>query len=68
MDVRSLMRPGSCAQTSKSFFITGYAENAVIGNGHLEKGMHVLAKPFEVGVLRKNSRSDRELIGGAFTR
>jgi signal transduction histidine kinase len=29
-------------------FITGYAENALVGNGHLEKGMHVLAKPFEV--------------------
>jgi len=29
-------------------FITGYAENALMGNGHLEKGMHVLAKPFEV--------------------
>jgi signal transduction histidine kinase len=29
-------------------FITGYAENALMGNSHLEKGMHVLAKPFEV--------------------
>ena len=29
-------------------FITGYAENALMGNGHLEKGMHVLAKPFQV--------------------
>jgi signal transduction histidine kinase len=29
-------------------FITGYAENALMGNGNLEKGMHVLAKPFEV--------------------
>ena len=29
-------------------FITGYAENALMGHGHLEKGMHVLAKPFEV--------------------
>jgi PAS domain S-box-containing protein len=27
-------------------FITGYAENAVVGNGHLEPGMAVLAKPF----------------------
>jgi signal transduction histidine kinase/CheY-like chemotaxis protein len=32
----------------KVLFITGYAENALMGNGHLEKGMHVLAKPFEV--------------------
>ena len=29
-------------------FITGYAENAVIGNGHLEPGMRVLTKPFVV--------------------
>jgi len=29
-------------------FITGYAENALMGHGHLEKEMHVLAKPFEV--------------------
>ncbi len=27
-------------------FITGYAENAVIGNGHLEPGMQVMTKPF----------------------
>ena len=27
-------------------FITGYAENAVVGNGHLEPGMQVLTKPF----------------------
>ena len=29
-------------------FITGYAENSVIGNGHVEPGMRVLAKPFEM--------------------
>jgi len=27
-------------------FITGYAENAVVGNGYLEPGMQVLTKPF----------------------
>lgn len=27
-------------------FITGYAENAIIGNGHLDPGMWVLTKPF----------------------
>jgi CheY-like chemotaxis protein len=32
-------------------FITGYAENAAIGNGHLEPGMHVLTKPFAMEVL-----------------
>jgi signal transduction histidine kinase len=37
-------------------FITGYAENALMGNGHLEKGMHVLAKPFEVDRLATKIR------------
>ncbi|WP_244876899.1 ATP-binding protein [Acidocella facilis] len=32
-------------------FITGYAENAIIGNGHLEPGMHVLTKPFALETL-----------------
>ena len=32
----------------KVLFITGYAENAAIGNGHLEPGMHVLTKPFSM--------------------
>jgi hypothetical protein len=27
-------------------FITGYAENAVVGNGHLDAGMQVITKPF----------------------
>jgi PAS domain S-box-containing protein len=30
----------------KVLFITGYAENAVIGHGHLEPGMHMLTKPY----------------------
>jgi PAS domain S-box-containing protein len=30
----------------KVLFITGYAENAVLGNGYLEPGMHVMTKPF----------------------
>jgi hypothetical protein len=32
-------------------FITGYAENAVIGDGHLKPGMHVLTKPFGIDAL-----------------
>ncbi|TPM90635.1 PAS domain-containing sensor histidine kinase [Mesorhizobium sp. B2-1-3A] len=32
--------------TLKILFITGYAENAAVGNGHLAPGMHVLTKPF----------------------
>jgi CheY-like chemotaxis protein len=35
----------------KVLFITGYAENAVIGNGHLEPGMHVMTKPFALAAL-----------------
>jgi CheY-like chemotaxis protein len=30
----------------KVLFITGYAENAVVGHGHLETGYEVLTKPF----------------------
>ena len=35
----------------KVLFITGYAENAAIGNGYLEPGMHVLTKPFAMEKL-----------------
>ena len=35
----------------KVLFITGYAENAVVGNGHLDHGMAVLTKPFAVDML-----------------
>ncbi len=35
----------------KILFITGYAENAVVGNGHLEPGMHVMTKPFAMEAL-----------------
>ena len=41
-------------------FITGYAENAVIGNNQLERGMHVLTKPFAMDVLISRIR---EVIG-----
>ena len=35
----------------KVLFITGFAENAVVGNGHLEAGMAVLTKPFAMATL-----------------
>jgi CheY-like chemotaxis protein len=35
----------------KILFITGYAENAVVGGGRLEKGMFLLSKPFQVEIL-----------------
>ena len=41
-------------------FVTGYAENAVLNHGHLERGMQVLTKPFAADVL---ARRVRELVG-----
>ena len=32
-------------------FITGYAENAVLGQGQLDAGMHVITKPFELSAF-----------------
>ena len=40
-DAARALRPGL-----KVLFITGYAENAAVGNGHLEPGMELLTKPF----------------------
>ena len=37
-------------------FITGYAENALIGNGQLEPGMHVMTKPFAMEALASRIR------------
>ena len=42
-------------------FITGYAENAVVGNGHLDAGMEVMTKPFAMAAL---SARVREIIEG----
>ena len=49
------LRPGL-----KTLFITGYAENAAIGNGHLAPGMQVITKPF---VLETLTARVRELMG-----
>jgi CheY-like chemotaxis protein len=35
----------------KVLFITGYAENAVVGNGHLDPGMEIMTKPFTLDAL-----------------
>jgi hypothetical protein len=32
-------------------FITGYAGNAAVGNGHLDAGMQILTKPFVMADL-----------------
>ncbi|MDU7520891.1 MAG: PAS domain-containing protein [Roseomonas mucosa] len=41
----------------KVLFITGYAENAVIGNGHLDPGMQVMTKPFAMEALASKIKS-----------
>lgn len=43
-------------------FVTGYAENAVLNHGHLERGMQVVTKPFSSETL---ARRVKDLIGGA---
>jgi signal transduction histidine kinase/ActR/RegA family two-component response regulator len=45
-DAARSLRPGL-----KVLFITGYAENAAVGNGHLEPGMELLTKPFSMEAL-----------------
>jgi len=45
-DLARLSRPDL-----KVLFITGYAENAVVGNGHLDRGMEVVTKPFSTSAL-----------------
>ncbi len=45
-DAARLIRPGL-----KVLFITGFAENAAVGNGHLEPGMELLTKPFTLEAL-----------------
>jgi PAS domain S-box-containing protein len=37
----------------KVLFITGYAENAAVGNGHLDPGMELLTKPFALDDLTR---------------
>ena len=50
-DAARAQRPGL-----KVLFITGYAENAVVGNGHLDPGMAVLVKPFAMSALSAKIR------------
>ena len=50
-DAGRLLRPGL-----RTLFITGYAETAAVGNGHLEPGMQVLTKPFAVDALASRIR------------
>ena len=45
-DAARSLRPGL-----KVLFMTGYAENAVVGNGYLDPGMSVITKPFAVDII-----------------
>jgi CheY-like chemotaxis protein len=45
----------------KVLFITGYAENAVVGHGHLDRGMQILTKPFSIEAL---TNKIREILEG----
>jgi CheY-like chemotaxis protein len=45
----------------KVLFVTGFAENATIGHGHLDPGMHIIAKPFVTAAL---ANKVREIIEG----
>ncbi|WP_244497942.1 ATP-binding protein [Aureimonas sp. AU40] len=47
-DAARALRPGL-----KVLFVTGYAETAVLSHGHLESGMQVVTKPFDLTVLAR---------------
>ncbi|MEN0076555.1 MAG: PAS domain-containing protein [Paracraurococcus sp.] len=51
-DAARELRPGL-----KVLFITGYAENAAIGHGHLAPGMQVMTKPFSVEAIATRIRA-----------
>lgn len=51
-DAARVTRPGL-----KVLFITGYAENASIGDGRLELGMEVMTKPFDLAALAARIRA-----------
>jgi PAS domain S-box-containing protein len=55
-DAARMSRPGL-----KVLFVTGYAENAAVGNGFLEPGMQVITKPFAMIAL---GNKVREMIEG----
>ena len=51
-DAARQIRPGL-----KVLFITGYAQNAAVGNGLLEPGMEILTKPFEISSFAAKVRT-----------
>jgi PAS domain S-box-containing protein len=56
-DAARVGRPGL-----EVLFITGYAENAVLNHGHLDPGMHVLTKPFQLDAF---ARRVKDLVSKA---
>lgn len=51
-DAARLARP-----TLPVLFITGYAENAVLNHGHLDQGMQVMTKPFDMDTFTRRVRN-----------
>ena len=56
-DAARVERPGL-----KVLFIKGYAESAVLSHGHLDPGMHVMTKPFELDTLARRAKEIIESI------
>lgn len=57
-DAARIKRPGFPV-----LFITGYAENAVLNHGHLEPGMQVMTKPFEMDAFARRVKSLVDDVG-----
>ena len=54
MNGRQVADAGRAVRPSlKVLFITGYAENAVLSHGHLDPGMQVVTKPFDMEQLKR---------------
>lgn len=51
----------------KVLFITGYAENVVVGNGRLAPGMEIVTEPFEIAVLGQKVRDMIERWPGGYS-
>jgi hypothetical protein len=50
------LRPGL-----KVLFMSGYTENAIVHHGRLDRGVHLLSKPFRIDEL---GRKLREVLDG----
>lgn len=58
MNGRQMADAASASRPDLSvLFITGYAENAILGNGHLAPGMSVITKPFAIEAMAARIRS-----------